>query len=118
MSTAATVTIDGTVRLSAATAFRLTFVPSRQFVQLLSKLGTFWIKRYAPGATVPPALPTAAAIPAAAAASDYVEMTDGDIVTFGDSSMIGVRRVLGAPGAVAVIDVWCEVAGDVVYVTQ
>lgn len=118
MATTATCTQDGTIRMTAATAFRLTLMPSKQFVQILVKTGTLWIKRYAAGVTPPTALPTVAVIPASAAFSDYVELTDGDVATFGNSDSFGIRRTLGAPGSVGTIDVWCEADADLVLVSQ
>lgn len=106
-----------TLRAIAATAYRITFAQSKTFVAVEAKVGTFWIKANPPGATLVAAT-AALAIPGAGLQTDYAELTDGDTISFGSSGPDGVRRVDGSMGSILTIDVWCEVGGDIICVTQ
>lgn len=118
MATAATMAQDGTIRMNSASAFRVTFSASKLFVQVLSNGGTFWVKRYTSAAAIPAAAVTAGAIPGAAAESDFVEVSDGVTATFGSTDPTQAKAADGITSLVVAIDVWCEVAGDLIIVSQ
>jgi hypothetical protein len=108
----------GTLRGTTAHGYRIALPTSKVFVTCYSKTGTFWIKPFSPSDQLPGVDPTNAVIPANDTTTDHVELKDGDIVSWGVSSSEGVRSLPGGGGPIVQLEVWCELAGDLILVLQ
>lgn len=102
----------------AGAGYQIRFSISKQFVSVLSRGGTFWVAPRAPGTTnggAPIAQPTTTN---GAVADGWIRIGAGESATFGDSSVVTPRRLGGSGFTTLYLDVWCEVQGDLVAISE
>ncbi len=103
----------------ASTGYRMTFSFAHAYAQGMSRGGTFWVKQYGPTATVSGSVPTSPIPSAGTIADGWLRIGDGESFAFGSPDLdITSRRGNEKDTSVAVIDIWCEVTGDLVVVSQ
>lgn len=101
----------------AGAGYQVIFSVTKAFVSVLSRGGTFWVRPRPPG-DKPGTIPTSPIPSAGVVADGWIRIGDGESAVFGDSGAIVVRPPSATIFATLFLDVWCEVQGDLVAVSE
>jgi hypothetical protein len=101
-----------------STGYRAVFATARSYVVAVARSGLFWISPSVVPLVGTPAVITTP-IPAGGTIADgFIRLARGEVHSFGveSSSGSGAQGINPVPSeAIYYIDVWCEIAGDLIF---